>query len=202
MSDNYPKELWTVRTPEETRAMYAEWANAYESDVADGYATPKRLARALAQASPDKTASVLDFGCGTGLSGMALAAEGFSTIDGTDITPEMLEFAREKPCYRTIWTSQPEDRIPTDHYTLIAAVGVVSLGAAPAQTLDMLLDALPRGGLLAFSYNDPTLLDEGYMTRLAGFISDGVARIVSEDYGPHLASKDMNSTVYILEKTS
>lgn len=202
MTKDYPKELWTPRTPEETRAIYSQWASAYESDVGDGYVTPQRVAKALAGVASDKTQAVLDFGCGTGLSGMALAAEGFSTIDGTDITAEMLEIARQKPCYRTLWVSNPEDRIPTDHYTIIAAIGVVSLGAAPPETLDMLLAALPEGGLLAFSYNDPTLQDAAYTDRLDRFVDDQLVRIAFEEYGPHLAAKNMNSTVYVIEKTS
>lgn len=202
MTDPYPKQLWTLRTPEETRALYADWASDYESDVGEGYVTPSRLAQALAVAVPDLTTPVLDFGCGTGLSGMALAAEGFATIDGIDITPEMLDIARSKPCYRTLWISKTEDRIPTEHYTVIAAIGVISLGAAPPETLDMLLEALPQGGILAFSYNDPTLKNDAYTGKLEDFVKDGTVRIVSEDYGPHLASKDMNSTVYVVEKTS
>ena len=40
-------------------------------------------------------------------------------------------------------------------YQIIMATGVISLGAAPPDMLATLLDKLPTGGLLAFSYNDP-----------------------------------------------
>ncbi len=202
MSDTTPKNLWTLRSPEETRAMYADWAETYEGEIAETYKTPERLSKALAGVIADKTRSVLDFGCGTGLSGMALAAEGFTTIDGTDITPEMLEKAREKPAYRTLWLSELGDVIPTDHYEIIAAIGVVSLGAAPPDTHDMLLSALPKGGIYAFSYNDPTLEDAAYMGKLKALTDAGTIKILLEDYGPHLLSKNMNSSVYIVEKTA
>jgi hypothetical protein len=84
----FDPKLWTERSPDETRALYTDWAATYDADVTGaGYATPKRLAEALAAHVPDPTAPLLDFGCGTGLSGRALHAAGFTTLDGTDITP-------------------------------------------------------------------------------------------------------------------
>ncbi|MBF9058747.1 methyltransferase domain-containing protein [Rhodobacterales bacterium HKCCSP123] len=191
-------QLWKPRSVEETRALYSGWAKAYDADVTGaGYRTPARLARALAAASEDLAAPILDFGCGTGLSGKALAAEGFTTIDGTDITPEMLAIARSLGLYRTLSLSEPGDA-PAPGYAAIAAIGVVSLGAAPPETLDRLLGALAAGGHLALSYNDATLADARYMAALAA--ASTRADLLSEAYGPHLTAKDMGSTVYVFRK--
>ncbi len=196
---SFDPKLWTTRSPEETLALYTDWAKTYDADVTGaGYQTPARLAGALAGISPDKTAPILDFGCGTGLSGKALSDAGFTTIDGTDITPEMLEKAAASGLYRDLWHSAPGEAPPAG-YTTIAAIGVVSLGAAPADTLHTLLGRLDPGGLLAFSYNDATLADESYMTALEATGPHATRRF--EEYGPHLTGKDMGSTVYILEKT-
>jgi len=190
--------LWTPRSVEETRSLYAGWAKDYDADVTGaGYRTPARLAAALARASDDLTAPILDFGCGTGLAGQALAAQGFTTIDGTDITAEMIDVARALGLYRDLRVTEP-GAPPAPGYTAIAATGVVSLGAAPPETLAMLLETLAPDGLLAFSYNDATLADDRYMEALAA--AAGVADLLYEDYGPHLAAKDMGSTVYVLRK--
>ena len=51
--------------------------------AASRYATPVRIAAALRQmASPGDP--ILDYGCGTGLSGAALREAGFALVDGTD----------------------------------------------------------------------------------------------------------------------
>ncbi len=195
----FDKPLWQPRSPEETRDIYRDWAATYDADVQGaGYATPGRLAVALAEAAPDLSAPVLDFGCGTGLSGMALAAQGFTNVDGTDITPEMLEKAQATGAYRNTWASGPGDA-PPDGYSVMAAIGVVSLGAAPADTLPTLLDALPKDGLLGFSYNDATLADESYMDALAA--AQDSATLIHEAYGDHLPGKDMKSSIYILRKS-
>lgn len=191
--------LWTHRTPDETRALYREWADRYDADMAEtGYVTPHRLARALAGLMVDQTAPILDFGCGTGLSGRALAESGFTAIDGSDLTEEMLARARQTGLYRHLALTEPGDA-PAPGYAAIAATGVVSLGAAPPETLALLLAALPSGGLLAFSYNDPTLGDAAYSAALDNALSG--ADLLFAEHGPHLLGREMGSTVYILRKS-
>lgn len=196
--------LWTRHSVEETKAIYADWAETYDGDVTGwGYATPSRIAMALRQcgANPDKP--ILDFGCGTGLSGLALRAAGFTQIDGTDISPEMLEKARERGIYTHLWEGEPGNmgHVKRGQYPLIVATGVISLGAAPPETLDLLIDVLPSGGLLAFSFNEATLADRAYTDRLDIAVLAPDIEMVFEQEGPHLPAKDMISAVYVLART-
>ncbi len=202
MAKTFGKDLWTPRSVDETREIYAKWAETYDDDVSGaGYVTPIRIAEALAAAIPDKTAPVLDYGCGTGLSGVALDEVGFTTIDGTDISPEMLEFAEKTGVYRRLWTTDPsaEPSVAKGDYAAITATGVVSLGAAPPDLLATLLALLAPGGLLALSYNDATLEDRSYLDAMAAATA-GPAELLTEEYGAHLPGKDMKSTVYVLRK--
>ncbi|MGI9389248.1 MAG: class I SAM-dependent DNA methyltransferase [Boseongicola sp.] len=202
--DNTPSGLWTPRTVEETQKLYAEWADRYDTDVAEwGYATPARIALALRRCGANVSKPVLDFGCGTGLSGMALKTVGFDMIDGTDISPEMLEQAEARGVYRQVWKGEPATlgHIKRGDYSIISATGVVSLGAAPPETLDMLVDAIGPGGLLAFSYNEATLADRAYTDQLDIAVLAPDVELVFEEDGPHLPAKNMSSTVYVLRKT-
>lgn len=203
---NDPK-LWTPRSVDDTKALYADWASSYEDDVtAMAYATPDRIARALLAQTPDRSQPVLDFGCGTGLSGEALFRKGFTTLDGTDITPEMLALARTKTTsqgnlYRKLWQGTPGDvaASPGD-YNIIVATGVISLGAAPPEMLGVLLAALAPGGLFAFSYNDPTLEDSSYTDALQSVLDNGTAEQVFREHGPHLSEKVTGSDVIVLRR--
>ncbi len=194
-------QLWTPRSAKDTRALYADWAAAYDADLAQaGYHTPGRVAAALAKYLPDRAAPILDFGCGTGLSGVALRTTGFQTIDGTDITPEMLEKAEHTGAYRHLWVGKPRTlgNRAAGEYAAITAAGVISLGAAPPDTLMMLLDALAPGGFVVFSFNDSTMADPAYTTAHQAVLAR--AEQLSAEYGPHLDSKNMGSTVYVLRK--
>ena len=203
--DGFNTKLWAPRSTQETLQIYADWAQTYEADVeAAGYATPSRLAHALWNHMPNMDAEILDFGCGTGLCGLALRMVGYHQIDGTDISPEMLAVARQKKAYRTLTRGTPGQMplIAAGTYDGIVACGVISLGAAPADILTPILNLLAPGGVLALSYNEATLKDASYMDALADVQSSGQARLQWSENGPHLPEKPgaQTSTIYILER--
>ena len=197
MSKIIKPKLWTPRPVTETVELYTDWADTYDDDLARrGYATPERIAKALApHLKPGDL--ILDFGCGTGLSGQALKDMGLGPIHGTDITEAMVTLAGAKGIYDKLWVSEP-GAAPDTGYAAIVATGVVSLGAAPPETFDLLLDALPPGGLFALSFNDPTLEDGRFDARVAARSAD--AEILVREHGPHLASESMGSDVLVLRR--
>lgn len=200
-SDILKPELWSRRSVEDTVAVYRDWAESYDADItARGYRTPDRIAAALVPlVDPDTL--ILDFGCGTGLSGKALAEQGYHNLHGTDITPEMLEKARATGLYAKLWTSDPGKlTFGRRAYLVIVAAGVVSLGAAPPETLPALVAKLGSGGLLALSYNAPTLADEHYVAALSNEIAAGHAEVVFRENGPHLDNVGMTSDVIVLRR--
>ena len=88
---------YSLSSAAETQSFYDDWAGSYDAEVAgNGYATPARCARALAAKVEDKSAPILDIGCGTGLSGLALRRGGFTHIDGTDLSEKMLSRAEQR----------------------------------------------------------------------------------------------------------
>ncbi|MEM6306774.1 MAG: methyltransferase [Pseudomonadota bacterium] len=194
--------LWAPRPVEETLQIYANWAATYDADVQTaGYATPMRVAQALADRLP-RTATLLDFGCGTGLSGRALCDAGFRTIDGTDISPEMLDVAQGRGIYRQLWQGTAGDMtgVHPGQYDAIVAAGVISLGAAPPDTLTLCLNHLAPGGILAVSFNDPTLADGSYDTTLKGELDAGRCTLQFRAHGDHLPGKGMGSDVIVLKR--
>ena len=195
---------YTIENTEQAREFYREWADTYESELAENvYLTPGRCAAALAQFSQDQTAPTLDVGCGTGLSGKALNDAGFTTIDGSDLSNEMLEKARSRhKLYRDLWVTDLEDPFPFEEgrYAHIAAIGVIASSHAPANTIDAILAKLAQGGLFVFSLNDHTMQDPEFEARVAENIDAGMARLLFKEHGPHLEKFDMGSTVYVMQK--
>ncbi|MCC1493621.1 class I SAM-dependent methyltransferase [Cognatishimia sp. F0-27] len=201
MTDRFLDKVYQARGADETRALYDAWSTSYEAEVAEnGYVTPGRCAEALASVVSDLTAPVLDFGCGTGLSGMALRLAGFTTVDGVDLSPGMLAQARAKGVYRTLDAIIADCAIPTG-YSAIAAIGVIGAGAAPLSVLDRITDALAPGAKTVFSFNDHTLEDPTFDAHVDALIAAGTMRSVFREHGPHLTGRNMQATVYVLEKT-
>src|SRR6056297_1509789 len=201
MAENFFDQVYKARNDAETRDLYDEWADQYDKVVLqEGYATPARCAQALRTAKSDLDAPILDFGCGTGLSGLALRLAGFNVIDGVDLSPSMLEVAREKGIYRNLTAIEAEEPIDGD-YGAIAAIGVIGAGAAPLSALTRILDGLTPGMQFVFSFNDHTLEDPAFEDTVNRYISDGTMQHLFREHGDHLPGQDMKSTVYVLEKT-
>lgn len=194
-------DLWTLKPVKETIQIYRDWADQYDADIlARGYHTPQRIAETLRKIRATQT-PVLDFGCGTGLSGRALADLGIGPLHGTDITAEMLEYAKTKGIYETLWLSEPGlPPSPASSYDTIVAAGVISLGAAPPQAIDLLVDTLRPDGLLLLSFNDPTLADGRYDAHLVTHVKSGRIEIVSRNHGPHIDDVDMGSDIIVLRR--
>jgi len=199
---NFPAGTYQHRSPGETVEMYEGWAASYDADVAAfGYATPGRIAGTLAGLGLDVTRPVLDVGCGTGLSGDALKRAGFRTLDGCDVSREMLARAAARGVYRKLWLGTPGALdISGGAYPAIVATGVISLGAASPETLRMLTDRMAPGDVLVFSYNEPTCADPGYQAALSAEVTSGRAEIVSRETGPHLPEKAMTADVIVLRR--
>jgi predicted TPR repeat methyltransferase len=196
--------VYSIDNPGATRALYQDWAATYEQEVRDnGYATPERCARILAGLVSNKTAPLLDLGCGTGLGAEAFRDAGFNTIDGTDFSEEMLRYAHAKPgLYRALIlgdVTRPLPGAPGD-YANIAAVGVFSPSHAPAAMIDVVIDRLPVGGCFVFSLNDHTLEDPDYERRVDDLAARDIIDVASKEYGPHMPQREIQAMVYVLRK--
>ena len=165
-NDHYLKQAYTLKTEADTLNLYENWADSYERTLADhGYVTPKRCAEALSRHLTDITAPILDIGCGTGLSGLALKNAGFLSIDGTDVSATMLDKARlHKGVYKTLQLTTLRDPFPfaKGKYAAITAMGVIADKHAPPETISQLIDKLDKDGFLVFSLNNHTLENPTY----------------------------------------
>ncbi|PIE10008.1 MAG: methyltransferase type 11 [Rhodobacterales bacterium] len=180
------------------RTAYDDWAQRYEADLAaGGYATPHRLAKMVARFA-HVPGPVLDFGCGTGLAGAALAAEGLGPIDGVDMSEGMMARARERGLYRSLILSDPAAPHRPSGYPITVACGAISPGAAPASLLAPLAGSVPDGGLLVFSFNDLALKEETYRAALDGL--DAMLTPLCAEHGPHLPAHGLMSTIYAYRK--
>jgi predicted TPR repeat methyltransferase len=198
---DYLSRVFELEGTDATRAYYDRWSGSYEAEIARaGYATPERAAAALARFATDRTAPTLDFGCGTGLAGAALRAAGFVTLDGTDLSPEMLALAAQKAIYRNLWLSDAKPDLPRGTWAHIAAVGVIGPGAAPPEALDRLAAALAPGGLLVLSFNDRAASDARYAGRLAEYVDTGALEVLLSEHGPHLPGIRLGAIIYVLRK--
>ena len=203
MTKKFLNSAYGHASGEEARAFYDEWAASYDDELSEGgYITPARCAAALAGASRDADRPILDLGCGTGLSGVALQRAGFSVVDGWDPSPEMLRRAETRQVYRVLRQIDPLAQLtaPPSAYAAVNAAGVMSPGLAPPETFDAILGFLPKDGLIAFSLNDHAMEDGAHHARLMEIVDTGAGRLLFKEYGDHIPGTGLKAWVFVLQK--
>jgi SAM-dependent methyltransferase len=84
----------------DVRAGYGEWVTTYEHTVED--AMDIAILDVLTTPPWPTLRRAADLGCGTGRTGAWLQRHGVASIDGVDLTPEMLAIARSKAIYHRL----------------------------------------------------------------------------------------------------
>lgn len=115
--------------PREVMRQYDEFAASYDETLLStwGYQSPAAAAELLARHAPLES-TVLDAGCGTGLTGNQLQRVGFRAVHGLDISAPSLGIAAGKAVYRSLVRADLVKPLPFSSHTFDAAicVGVLS----------------------------------------------------------------------------
>ena len=115
MADFTPFDTRGYRTVD-VRSGYGEWVATYEQTVED--AMDIELLESLEQVP--WSGEVADLGCGTGRTGIWLHEQGVEAVDGVDLTPEMLEVARERGVHRRLVEADvTATGLPDEAYDLV-----------------------------------------------------------------------------------
>jgi predicted TPR repeat methyltransferase len=138
------------------RDLFDQYAARFDADLEGrlGYRTPALLVALLQQAGimPDGTRRVLDLGCGTGLSGVALKPFA-RRLEGLDLSPRMLAEAAKRGVYDALHEADLLAWLPRQHaaFEVIAAADVLNYLGDLAPAFAAMAGALRPGGLAAFS---------------------------------------------------
>lgn len=180
--------------------LYNLWAPSYDDELNfNQYVTPIRCAKMLFKYCPDTNINVLDFGCGSGLSGEALYSFGFQKIDGLDLSAEMLKLAGQKGIYTELTKDDLNTLIERGYkYDAIIAAGVISPGHAQPTSIDLALSLLKQRGILVFSLNDHALRNKSFIEQIETILANGSIDILEQEYGDHIIKLNLKAQVYAL----
>jgi predicted TPR repeat methyltransferase len=181
---------------EEGAQLYREWAATYDRTMVDGlgYISPGRLAALFASHVTWRDRPVLDLGCGTGLVAVSLATHEFSTIDGLDLSVEMMAEAERRGIYRGFVTADLTKRLPIEDGAYAAAIcnGTFTSGHVDASCLDEIVRILAPGGVLACSVHLSVWDEFGFAAGFEQLTSAGTLSTVALVETPHYESSVAN----------
>lgn len=171
-------DAYAVKTPDDNRALYRDWASSYDDDFIGprGYVYHLGVADLFVQAEPDLAAPVLDVGCGTGIVGVALRDRGVQIVDGIDLSPEMLDQAATKGAYRNLVEADVTQPLAFDDAAFggVTSVGTFTHGHLGPEPLHELVRIVRPGGILAIGINAEHYQEHGFAEVLTEMLTSGV----------------------------
>lgn len=163
--DDRVKWIYSSKDNDELAQRYDKWAETYDSDLdeAFGWIGPQATAEVFSHLVP-RQARVLDAGAGTGLVGQALANYGYNQIVAADLSPGMLQLAREKRVYRDFHQVVLGEVLPFagNSFDAVISVGVLTLGHAPTAAFDELIRITIPGGHIVFTLRTDVYEHNGF----------------------------------------
>lgn len=194
------KNVYGNKTVEDQRQIYREWAKTYDSQTTGefGWMGFKPAAAEFAKRITDKNARILDAGCGTGLSGVALHKEGFTNIEGRDLSPEMLDEAKKTDVYTLLEEADLTRPIKVaENYDAIFSCGVFGFGPPDPCHLPHLLNLLKPGGFAVITVNGKGWLEKNWPEKLEEVVKENALKLEEQlDIG-YLENEDIDGKLLI-----
>ena len=171
---NHDLELWhktyEAETPDQLNRAYRQWASRYDRDTVDGmgYVAPVVAASMLDRYLDSKEAAVLDAGCGTGLVGAALQEIGYSRIEATDYSPDMLTQAEQKGVYDSLFQADLNAGLerPDNSYDATICVGAFTYAHLQPSAFEELVRVTRPNGYICFTIRDGAYQEYGYRQKM------------------------------------
>ena len=168
--------------------VYRDWAKKYDYDndhVLGTVSQPKSV-NLLSTRLKDKTAKIIDVGCGTGLVGEKLKAKDFIYFDGLDISKDMLSIAKTRG-YRNLFLGSLNKQLPVldDAYDAAMCIGVFTHGHVSSDGFNELCRIVKPGGYVCFTINEGVFEEYGFKEMIAEFQFNKVWEVISlykDDY--------------------
>ena len=160
----------------EVMQQYDEMAPTYDQTLLNawGYQAPAVAADLLTR-YVSSTSTVLDVGCGTGLTGLELRRVGFETLHGVDISAPSLESAAKKGVYASLVRTDLLEPLPFPdrHFDGAICVGVLSYISGDSLFRELCRVMRP-GGILVLSHRTDLVVQREFGKLLAGLEAEGL----------------------------
>lgn len=179
---------WLKRANTESAAVetyYDAWANEYNKDLKGWeYKAPVESARLLKNVCSEKI-NILDAGCGTGLTGLALKEYGFNKIVGIDISKKSILIAEKTDAYSDLKRQDLQKHpfpFKADAFDAVNCVGVLAYIDDPLSLFKEFCRIVRPGGYAVFTHREDLAVSSNYkeLLRTLEYQNYWKKRLISE----------------------
>ena len=173
--------VYSSKNNQELAERYDQWAKDYDADLERdfGWSGPRQAVESFVKHVPKET-KVLDAGAGTGLVGELLSQLDYRDLVAIDLSQGMLEEARKRNLYHELHQmvmGEPLD-FASNSFGAVVSVGVLTVGHAPASSLDELVRVTQPGGYVIFTLRPDIYENSGFREKQEGLEAAGKWKLV------------------------
>lgn len=195
---------YSVKSSDDIRHLYRDWASNYDQDLLGDdlqYVAPQMAASVFAKHFQKFSGKILDVGCGTGLSGLALKDAGFSSLDGADLSADMLAQARLKKIYGSLTEGDLSIGLPLadNSYDAAFSVGAFTHGHVGPDAMAEVLRVVKPDGIFCLTIHQGVFEDLDYPAALKALEEKGLARVLDVEEVDYIKGEGLTSQVATLQ---
>ncbi|MFT5702103.1 MAG: putative TPR repeat methyltransferase [Desulforhopalus sp.] len=190
-------------TTEELSKAYGEWADNYDQDLIDemGYVAPLLATQLFSDNVEDRSTTILDAGCGTGLVGEHLCRHGYTNIEGLDYSGAMLEKAGQKQIYLKLTQGDLTGclDITSNTFDAVISVGTFTCGHVGPEAFDELLRIVKPGGHICFTVREQAWEEDSYLDKIETLQRKGAWTMLAERTADYIKSEGSNCKICLYQ---
>ena len=198
-------DIYKITKSEELLKYYQNWTkkNKYNQDMVDlKYVAPKETVLVLKKYIFNNKHKILDAGCGTGLVGIELQKNGFSNIDGVDLSQNMLDLV-PKGIYKKIKKIDLNKplKFKTNMYDVVMCVGTFTYGHVKPKALNELIRITKNRGIICFTINEGVYEKYGFDNKIKELSNNKLWNVKEFFKSDYIVNKDVNAWLCLSEIT-
>ena len=196
--------IYQLESKEKVLNYYLNWSknNRYNQDMVDwNYSGPRNAVKIFSKYAKNKSITILDAGCGTGLVAKELLKEGYSNFIGLDFSQDMLDLI-PKNLYHSLELVDLNNPLnyEDDNFDAIICVGTFTYGHVKAQSLNEFIRVIKQQGLICFTVNEGIYEKYQFDKKISELEENNKWQVLELKKSSYIVNKDIESWLCIAKK--